>query len=54
MDIATGDASPIIYIHSSVDFAELTAFYRIADICLITSRLQSVPPPSYLPGTELY
>lgn len=38
MDIATGDASPIIYIHSSVDFAELTAFYRIADICLITSR----------------
>ena len=36
--IATPDGTPIIYLHHSVPFTDLTALYRIADICLITSR----------------
>ncbi|KAL4875402.1 glycosyl transferase [Aspergillus karnatakaensis] len=32
------DGSPIIYIHHSVPFTDLTALYRIADICLVTSH----------------
>lgn len=32
------DAIPLIYIHGSVSFAELTALYSVADICLISSR----------------
>lgn len=35
---ATPDGSPIVYMHHSVPFVELTALYRIADVCLITSR----------------
>ncbi|KAL4900098.1 hypothetical protein BDW74DRAFT_103578 [Aspergillus multicolor] len=35
---STPDGSPIIYLHHSVPFTDLTALYRIADICLITSR----------------
>jgi trehalose 6-phosphate synthase len=36
--IATPDGTPIIYLHHSVPFTDLTALYRIADVCLITSR----------------
>ncbi|KAL5333301.1 glycosyl transferase [Aspergillus crustosus] len=32
------DGSPIIYIHNSIPFPDLTALYRIADICLVTSH----------------
>ncbi|OJJ52250.1 hypothetical protein ASPSYDRAFT_164986 [Aspergillus sydowii CBS 593.65] len=35
---STPDGAPILYIHHSVPFTDLTALYRIADICLITSR----------------
>ncbi|KAL5050969.1 hypothetical protein BDW71DRAFT_80990 [Aspergillus fruticulosus] len=35
---STPDGTPIIYLHHSVPFTDLTALYRIADICLITSR----------------
>ncbi|KAL4924607.1 trehalose-6-phosphate synthase [Aspergillus undulatus] len=35
---STPDGSPIVYLHHSVPFTDLTALYRIADICLITSR----------------
>ncbi|KAL4939677.1 hypothetical protein BDV06DRAFT_198368 [Aspergillus oleicola] len=35
---STPDGSPIVYLHHSVPFVDLTALYRIADICLITSR----------------
>ncbi|KAL3466878.1 glycosyl transferase [Aspergillus heterothallicus] len=35
---STPDGSPIVYMHHSVPFTDLTALYRIADICLITSR----------------
>ncbi|KAL3469298.1 glycosyl transferase [Aspergillus californicus] len=35
---STPDGTPIIYIHHSVPFTDLTALYRISDICLITSR----------------
>ncbi|KAL4748769.1 hypothetical protein BDW72DRAFT_179773 [Aspergillus terricola var. indicus] len=35
---STPDGSPIIYLHHSVPFTDLTALYRIADVCLITSR----------------
>lgn len=35
---ATADWTPLIYIHRSVSFTELTALYCIADICLLTSR----------------
>ncbi|RDW72692.1 trehalose-6-phosphate synthase [Aspergillus mulundensis] len=35
---STPDGSPIVYMHHSVPFTDLTALYRIADMCLITSR----------------
>ncbi|KAL4813755.1 hypothetical protein BDW67DRAFT_187346 [Aspergillus spinulosporus] len=35
---STPDGSPIIYLHHSVPFTDLTGLYRVADICLITSR----------------
>ncbi|KAL2846333.1 glycosyl transferase [Aspergillus pseudodeflectus] len=35
---STPEGSPIVYMHHSVPFADLTALYRIADICMITSR----------------
>lgn len=35
---STPDGSPIVYLHHSVPFNDLAALYRIADICLITSR----------------
>ncbi|KAB8239207.1 trehalose-6-phosphate synthase [Aspergillus alliaceus] len=35
---ATADWTPLIYMHRSVSFAELTSLYCIADICLLTSR----------------
>ncbi|KAL4913094.1 glycosyl transferase [Aspergillus aurantiobrunneus] len=35
---STPDGAPIVYLHHSVPFSDLTALYRIADICLITSR----------------
>ncbi|KAL2827804.1 glycosyl transferase [Aspergillus cavernicola] len=35
---STPDGTPIIYIHHSIPFTDLTALYRISDICLITSR----------------
>ncbi|KAL2836465.1 glycosyl transferase [Aspergillus pseudoustus] len=35
---STPDGSPIVYMHHSVPFTDLTALYRIADVCLITSR----------------
>ncbi|KAL4911774.1 hypothetical protein BDW62DRAFT_215528 [Aspergillus aurantiobrunneus] len=35
---STPDWAPILDIHHSVPFTDLTALYRIADICLITSR----------------
>jgi trehalose 6-phosphate synthase len=35
---ASPDGSPINYIHHSVPFTDLTALYRIADICLVTSH----------------
>ncbi|KAL3449204.1 glycosyl transferase [Aspergillus insuetus] len=34
---STPEGSPIVYMHHSVPFTDLTALYRIADICLITS-----------------
>lgn len=34
---ATPEGSPLIYIHSSIPFEELTALYPIADVCLLTS-----------------
>ncbi|KAI9368230.1 glycosyl transferase [Aspergillus egyptiacus] len=37
-EYSTPDGSPIIYIHHSVPFTDLTALYRISDMCLITSR----------------
>ncbi|KAB8077030.1 glycosyl transferase [Aspergillus leporis] len=35
---ATPDGTPLIYMHRSVSFTELTALYSISDICLLTSR----------------
>ncbi|KAL4785973.1 glycosyl transferase [Aspergillus varians] len=35
---STPDGTPIVYLHHSVPFTDLTALYRIADICLITSQ----------------
>ncbi|KAL4781032.1 glycosyl transferase [Aspergillus varians] len=35
---STPDGSPLLYLHHSVPFTDLTALYRVADICLITSR----------------
>ncbi|KAB8219263.1 glycosyl transferase [Aspergillus novoparasiticus] len=35
---ATPDGTPLIYMHRSVSFTELTALYCISDICLLTSR----------------
>ncbi|KAK1138712.1 hypothetical protein N8T08_002061 [Aspergillus melleus] len=34
---ATADGTPLIYIHRSVSFTELTALYSLADACLLTS-----------------
>lgn len=34
---ATPDGSPLVYMHRSVPFTELTALYAIADACLLTS-----------------
>lgn len=31
------DYAPIIYLHRSIPFNELTALYSVADICLLTS-----------------
>lgn len=31
-------AVPLIYIHDSISFSELTALYSVADVCLIASR----------------
>jgi trehalose 6-phosphate synthase len=36
--LATPDGTPLIYMHRSVSFTELTALYSISDICLLTSR----------------
>ncbi|KAL2871631.1 trehalose-6-phosphate synthase [Aspergillus lucknowensis] len=36
-EYSTPEGSPIVYMHHSVRFTDLTALYRIADICLITS-----------------
>ncbi|KAE8355245.1 glycosyl transferase [Aspergillus coremiiformis] len=36
--IATPDGTPLIYMHRSVSFTELTALYFISDICLLTSQ----------------
>ncbi|CDM32873.1 CAZyme family GT20 [Penicillium roqueforti] len=35
---ATPTSTPLIYIHRSVSFAELTALYSVSDVCLLTSR----------------
>jgi trehalose 6-phosphate synthase len=32
------DAVPLIYMHTSVSFPELTALYSVADVCVIASR----------------
>ncbi|PWY75442.1 alpha,alpha-trehalose-phosphate synthase subunit [Aspergillus heteromorphus CBS 117.55] len=34
---ATADGCPLIYMHRSVCFSELTALYAIADVCLLSS-----------------
>jgi trehalose 6-phosphate synthase len=34
---STPYGTPIVYIHRSVSFADLSALYRISDVCLITS-----------------
>ncbi|KAI9933566.1 hypothetical protein ASPWEDRAFT_53309 [Aspergillus wentii DTO 134E9] len=34
---ATPDGTPLLYMHRSVPFDELTALYSVADICLLTS-----------------
>ncbi|KAJ5691870.1 hypothetical protein N7462_001293 [Penicillium macrosclerotiorum] len=34
---ATPDGSPLLYMHRSVPFTELTALYSVADACLLTS-----------------
>lgn len=36
-DVATADGCPLIYMHRSVNFSELTALYSVADACLLTS-----------------
>ncbi|CAI7592115.1 unnamed protein product [Penicillium palitans] len=35
---ATPKSTPLLYIHRSVSFAELTALYSVSDVCLLTSR----------------
>ncbi|KAL4999895.1 glycosyl transferase [Aspergillus recurvatus] len=35
---STPNGSPIVYLHHSIPFVDLTALYRIADVCLITSQ----------------
>lgn len=35
--IATPEGTPLLYMHRSVPFTELTALYSIADVCLLTS-----------------
>ncbi|KAJ5152666.1 uncharacterized protein N7482_009144 [Penicillium canariense] len=34
---ATPDGTPLLYMHRSVPFTELTALYSVADVCLLTS-----------------
>ncbi|RAH69044.1 trehalose-6-phosphate synthase [Aspergillus aculeatinus CBS 121060] len=34
---STADGCPLIYMHRSVNFSELTALYSVADACLLTS-----------------
>ncbi|BCR90618.1 trehalose-6-phosphate synthase [Aspergillus chevalieri] len=34
---ATPDGSPLLYMHRSIPFDELTAMYSVADVCLLTS-----------------
>ncbi|CAG8073810.1 unnamed protein product [Penicillium salamii] len=34
---ATPEGTPLLYMHRSVPFAELTALYSVADVCLLTS-----------------
>ncbi|KAF9892992.1 hypothetical protein FE257_012403 [Aspergillus nanangensis] len=34
---ATPDGTPLIYMHRSISFPELTALYCVADVCLLTS-----------------
>ncbi|CAI7601565.1 unnamed protein product [Penicillium bialowiezense] len=34
---ATPEGTPLLYMHRSVHFSELTALYSIADVCLLTS-----------------
>jgi trehalose 6-phosphate synthase len=34
---ATPNGTPLLYIHRSVPFDELTALYSVADVCLLTS-----------------
>ncbi|KAJ5595142.1 uncharacterized protein N7459_001350 [Penicillium hispanicum] len=35
---STPHSTPLLYIHRSVSFAELTALYSISDVCLLSSR----------------
>ncbi|OQE71155.1 hypothetical protein PENNAL_c0110G11013 [Penicillium nalgiovense] len=35
---STPNWTPLLYIHRSVSFAELTALYSVSDVCLLTSR----------------
>lgn len=35
--IATPSGTPLLYMHRSVPFEELTALYSVADVCLLTS-----------------
>lgn len=36
--VATPHSTPLLYIHRSVSFTELTALYSISDVCLLSSR----------------
>jgi trehalose 6-phosphate synthase len=35
--LATPEGTPLLYMHRSVPFTELTALYSVADVCLLTS-----------------
>lgn len=35
--VATPDSTPLLYLHRSVPFPELTALYSVADVCLLSS-----------------
>lgn len=35
--VATPDSTPLLYLHRSVPFPELTALYSISDVCLLAS-----------------